>query len=1019
MRKICILMAIALACALVPGAGAEPKASARSESLPASDQLSFYRTVTSNEMAALLREMDLDIVTTSPLDGGRVQVDIVMDAVDKAHAESLGLTFEVLRSHETSSRDESRATAGYNVWQQYLGAGGIVEELQQTVADHPAITKLVSIGKSVNGTDIYAVKVTKDARKIRDGKRPAVLYSALQHAREWISGEVNTRLLAYFTDNYATDPAVRSIVDSTELWFLPVSNPDGYDFTFTPGNRLWRKNLRDNNGDGVITAGDGVDLNRNFPTDWQMDDEGSSPNPFNETYRGAAPASEPETRAFDGLLRNIGFEMMVNYHSVAELILYPHGNQLYTTTADNPIYEALAGDDANPAIEGFDPDLAAELYTTNGDTIEHAHGRYGTIAFTPELSDGGCDECGFEFPDDEAAVQHEFEINLPFALDVALSAGHPTEPSSHLGNTTPDFVLDPFSVSYGDSQEVQVTAKRSLGSVKLHYSINGHKEKRVETREWRGGERYGKGFDTYYHVMRGEVRGAKPGDEVTVRFSGDRKPGFSDSFTYTLASDTRSEILVVAAEDYSGLSPAQGPGPHYLQYYVDAIKASRFGKKGVDVYDVDANGRTAPHPLGVLSHYDAVVWYTGDDLITRAPGQVPGTTAKLTQELEVAMRDYLNEGGKVFYSGQDAGFAHGANGAYYYNPFVPDQAECTAQEYPCIPLFNDFLQYYLGAYNYTASAGIDPDTGNVFDVVGEQDNKFEGASYSFNGPDSAQNQGDAASFLTTSSFLPADEFPNFSSEPALTYVRPGGAPFEPLSGDFYVASQQADVSYKRLSQTIDLTDATTGALNFNVSYDTEPAWDFLFVEAHTVGEDDWTTLEVPGLTSDATGDSCGGGWHEIHPFLAHYQTDNGDGTCSPTGSSGAWNATSGSSGGWEEWHADLSSFAGEQVEVSITYVSDWAIQGLGVFVDDVSTVVDGVASETSFETDLGGWSVPGSADGSAANPTDWIRSEKLFDEGAGVITDDSVYLGFGLEGVTGADRRADLMRRVLDHLLRT
>ena len=43
-----------------------------------------------------------------------------------------------------------------------------------------------------------------------------------------------------------------------------MANPDGYDYTFTPGNRLWRKNLRDNNGDGVITAGDGVDLNRNF-----------------------------------------------------------------------------------------------------------------------------------------------------------------------------------------------------------------------------------------------------------------------------------------------------------------------------------------------------------------------------------------------------------------------------------------------------------------------------------------------------------------------------------------------------------------------------------------------------------------------------------------------------------------------------------------------------------------------------------------------------------------------------------
>ena len=58
-------------------------------------------------------------------------------------------------------------------------------------------------------------------------------------------------------------PADHGLVNTTELWFVPVANPDGYDFTFTDGQRLWRKNLRDNNGDGEITVGDGVDLNRN------------------------------------------------------------------------------------------------------------------------------------------------------------------------------------------------------------------------------------------------------------------------------------------------------------------------------------------------------------------------------------------------------------------------------------------------------------------------------------------------------------------------------------------------------------------------------------------------------------------------------------------------------------------------------------------------------------------------------------------------------------------------------------
>ena len=169
------------------------------------------------------------------------------------------------------------------------------------------------------------------------------------------------------------------LVKKTEMWFVPVANPDGYDWTFEPGQRLWRKNLADNNGDGVITPGDGVDPNRNYPTKWGYDNEGSSPEPASETYRGPAPASEPETRALDGLMKRIRFEFLINYHSAAELLLWGTGWQVSTPTPDDAIYEAMTGDDANPAIAGYDPDISAELYTTNGETTEHAHSAYGTL----------------------------------------------------------------------------------------------------------------------------------------------------------------------------------------------------------------------------------------------------------------------------------------------------------------------------------------------------------------------------------------------------------------------------------------------------------------------------------------------------------------------------------------------------------------------------------------------------------------------------------------------------------------
>ena len=109
-------------------------------------------------------------------------------------------------------------------------------------------------------------------------------------------------------------------------------------------------------------------------------------------------------------------------------------------------------------------------------------------------------------------------------------------------------------------------------------------------------------------------------------------------------------MLVVAAEDYTGASPAQ-PGvtaPKYLSYYLDAIRANGFK---ADVYDVDARGRTAPDHLGVLSHYDAVVWYTGDDVVTRRAGWTGGNADRLAQDMMLEFRAYMNEHGNVLYTG--------------------------------------------------------------------------------------------------------------------------------------------------------------------------------------------------------------------------------------------------------------------------------------------------------------------------------------------------------------------------------
>ena len=863
-----------------------------------------------------------------------------------------------------------------------------------------------------------------------------MLFSATQHAREWIATEIDRRLMYHYIEGWANnDQQIMKLLQSTELWFVPVMNPDGYQYTFDV-ERLWRKNLRENDDDGQTTINDGVDPNRNYPEHFKYDEEGSSKIFSSQTYRGPGPASERETQAIRFLSERVGFEFNVNYHSNGQWLLYPEGWQVGSPTADDPIYFALSGNLDRPAIKDFHPGLSSDvLYVTNGEANDFLHKQGGALAWTPELSPG-CPTCGFVFPDDEALVQAEFERNLPFAESVANSATDPDDPKSSLGIKTKPFYIrsdDPykrgipganfaFQYSYGDPQPVQVLAKRALGAVTAKYRINGGDVQSASTSEWNGGERY-KPASVYYHVMRGTVTGTSPGDSVEVWFEGGGQK--SESFTYRAVSESGNRMLVVAAEDYMGASPVQTPGPHYLSYYLDAL-----AENGVaaDVYDVDARGRTAPDQLGVLSHYDGVIWYTGDDVVTRTAGRGAGNADRLALDEMLEMRAYMDEGGRVLYTGKRAGMQYtgvGGVGNQFYDPkgeSVCRPVNPAMDPRQCLLLrgstqggdqIQDVLQYWFGGMVQIADDGTDPSTGDLFGVNGIS-SPFTGLSWAFNGAGSANNQDTNSSFVTTSGVLPVNEYPQFKSAASARWAKPGG-PFDPHTGGKYVFSQLADVSYKRLTREI-AVPAGGGDLKFWTSHETEEDWDFLTVEARTAGGSDWKTLpDANGHTSQNTGESCPNGWFELHPFLEHYQTLNPDGTCSPNGTSGAWNAASGSSNGWQQWSIDLDAYAGKTVEISIAYISDWGTQGLGVFLDDI----EWPGGATSFEgTDTGGWQIAGPPPGSGANANNWeVTDAGGFPVGAAITTPKSLLFGFGFEGISTAAERKAVMERVLSHLL--
>lgn len=1063
MRRVSVFAAGSLIASLaglagvMPVAAAEPPASASRED----GQTVFVGELDGKQFGELAGfGIDRDeITTTKSQASGKVAVEVVLsrEQAAKLRGQGLRLTEKQVAGQAVSTRMKAAARSGYTVFRSYSEAGGIKDELTETAAAHPDLAKLVVIGKSVQGKDIVAVKVTKGANAVRDGSRPAVLYSAAQHAREWITPEMDRRLLHHYLDTYATDPATRKIVDTTELWFVPVANPDGYDFTFTENHRLWRKNLRDNDGDGQITAAaDGVDPNRNFPAKWGYDNEGSSATPASETYRGTGPASEPETRALDGLMKKIKPKFLINYHSAAELLLYGVGWQVATPSPDDKISEALAGDDANPAVPGYDPDISAELYTTNGETDDQAGTAYGTIAFTPEMSTcqtvSASDpddefvpsDCAsvFNFPDSEALIQAEYAKNLPFALSVAKSAQAPDHPVSALGIETPDFDVDTFSVSYGDPQTVAVTARRSLRGIKLNYSINGGHIRHTGAKRWNGGERYGNTGNEYYAEYRGEVRGAKVGDTVDVWFTARPPKGASaqqsvprqnsdrtsEHFTYTVAHESRAEVVVIANEDYEGVNPTYPPSvtaPKYAQQYVDDLKSA-----GIDAVIWDVSKRGVPHHLGVLDHFKAAVWYLGDNRLTQDPEDEEisflGTrqrdlaVAERQQYLTLSVRDYLNEGGKLLHTGETSAyygrFGSQLGGIYYGLDGAPEQ-ECVVTEDPfsdCLLLADDFTQYYLGAYG---RATVTSPTS----VIGTA-KPLTDTTARFGGPALVDNPlNEPGSFTVTSDVLPAAQFPLFKSSAAAVYQGSAGGAFDPVEGDWYVGGLHADDAYTRLARTVDLESTTAAqapSLNFALSYDTEPGYDNVIVEAHTVGSDDWTTLpEASGLSDNTVPDECEAGFLIAeHPFLQHYLTLD-ETACAATGTTGSWNRLTGTSDGWQQVSYDLSAYAGKQVEVAISYVTDSSAGGAGVFVDDTRVVVGGAPTQSEgFESGLGAWTIPGPPAGSPAGTVGFKRAQALFS--AGVITDDTVLLGFGVEQLGIAAERADVLGKSVKYLLK-
>lgn len=248
-----------------------------------------------------------------------------------------------------------------------------IELLVKEFADrYPTITKRMSIGKSLEGRDIWAIKIS-DNPEINELDEPTLLFNSMHHAREIMTPEVSLDIIETLLNGYSSDPKITTWVNENQIWVIPMFNVDGNNKMWS-SDKWWRKNTR---------GGYGVDLNRNYPAGWNKCN-GSSGWRSSQTYRGPSPASEPETQAMMNFIKETRPVFDISYHSYSELVIYPLGcNPERTINKD--VIEKI-GKEIGKKLNYAAGTAWELLYNADGGDIDWMYEAYQVIPYVIELN---------------------------------------------------------------------------------------------------------------------------------------------------------------------------------------------------------------------------------------------------------------------------------------------------------------------------------------------------------------------------------------------------------------------------------------------------------------------------------------------------------------------------------------------------------------------------------------------------------------------------------------------------------
>jgi g-D-glutamyl-meso-diaminopimelate peptidase len=213
------------------------------------------------------------------------------------------------------------------------------KDIDEIINTYPGLATKHVIGKSVDGRNLYAVKLGKGSTEI--------MINASHHAREHMTTNIVMEMLDQYAQSYVKNVkidgyAVKSILDRASIWFVPMVNPDGV--TLVQKGHTSAKNpsqvLKINGGKTDFSAWKanirGVDLNRQYPAGWStiVGDTGK-PSPHN--YKGPKPLSEPESKAMYDFTNGKDFKTAVSYHSSGEILYWHYKQGTERTSRDREI----------------------------------------------------------------------------------------------------------------------------------------------------------------------------------------------------------------------------------------------------------------------------------------------------------------------------------------------------------------------------------------------------------------------------------------------------------------------------------------------------------------------------------------------------------------------------------------------------------------------------------------------------------------------------------------------------------